>query len=50
MSHVVSDMCQFDQRSRMFRCRNGQLKFSGSGIPISLAVPIARSEYPEKSK
>ena len=43
-------MCHFFQKMERLVEKYGLLKFSGVLIPIKYAVPIAISEYPEKSK
>ena len=46
----LKEICHFFQNSAMSFEKYGLLKFSGVLIPIKYAVPIAISEYPEKSK
>ena len=43
-----SVMCQRFQKSFMFRAAKGSSKFSGTGMPISAAAPMAMSQKPEK--
>jgi hypothetical protein len=43
-------MCQFFQKFIILFDLNGELKLTGSLIPKNIDIPIAMSEYPEKSK
>jgi hypothetical protein len=43
-------MCQRDQNSFTLVEKYGNLKFSMRLKPITLAEPMAMSEYPEKSQ
>ena len=43
-------MCHLCQNSRIDLEKYGLLKFSLNSKPITFAVPIAISEYPEKSQ
>ena len=43
-------MCQFLQKSVTLSSLYGELKLIGSLIEKHLDIPIAISEYPEKSK
>jgi hypothetical protein len=47
---VESVMCQRFQKSFTLRAANGFSKFSGTGMPMIAAAPMARSQKPEKFK
>ena len=46
---MVNEICHLRQNSAIFCAKNGLRKFSVTLSPIILAVPIAISEYPQKS-
>jgi hypothetical protein len=43
-------MCHLLQKSAILLALYGEKKFIGNIMPNILAIPIAISEYPEKSK